>query len=65
MRPQSYRLFLAQLEHEIERKAIDISFHLLIEALGGNFIQLRKISIEHDFQAANNMDAMLNRLQWN
>ena len=65
MRPQSYRLFLAQLEYEIERKAIDISFHLLLEALGWNFIQLRKISIEHYFQAANKMDAMLNRLQWN
>ena len=65
MRPQSYRLFLAQLEHEIERKSIDISFHLLVEALGGHLIQLRKVFVEHNFQATNNMDAMFNGLQWN
>ncbi len=56
---------LVQLEHEIEGKSIDIPFHLFVETLGGNLIQLRKIFIEHDFQATNNMDAMFNRLQGN
>lgn len=56
MRPQVFLLAFSELEHEVRRKALDIAFHGLVQALGANPVKLGQIRIENDLFVADAMD---------
>ncbi len=41
---------------EIERKTFCVSLDLFVESFGGNAIQLSQLEVEHNSNAANDMD---------
>ena len=53
-------LALGDLEHEVAREALLVSLDLLVETLGGNAIQARKIRVQDNAQASNEQDSPLN-----
>jgi hypothetical protein len=54
LRPQVPKLLNGKLEYEVGRETVKVSSELLIEALGGDAIERRKVGIEHDLLAADN-----------
>lgn len=47
---------MRQLEHEVHRKAIQVTADGLVENLRADVVEPREISIEHDALAADNMN---------
>ena len=54
MRPQERKLLNGKLEYEVGRESFEVSSHLLIEPLGGDAKERRKVHIEHHLLAADN-----------
>ena len=52
---------LRQAEHEIRRETLSIATNGLIKGFGGDAVCLGKISVDNDFLAPNQQDALLNR----
>src|SRR5437588_7899329 len=59
LRPPILELLLGQLEHEIFGEPSEVSPHLFIQPLGGNPIQIGKVTVQHDFMATNHQNRVL------
>src|SRR4029077_20459004 len=52
MKPQTARLIVGELKHEIVREPFGVAFHSQIQRLGRNAVEFRQIGIEHDLLTA-------------
>ena len=60
-----FKLLLGELKHEVFGEALTITLDSLIERFGLDAVKLGQVVVEHDLAAANQIDTLLDGLDWN
>ena len=63
MTPQVAELLVGELEHELRREAVDVSFHCSSQRLGFHAVEGGQISVEYHFVPTDEQDGLLDLLE--